>query len=237
MKTSTCTRARRVIVGLFAIGLLLAAWRPIFQTALQAGDAEPPGTVDDLIFQLQAPEGKVAFFGCINPGGPVFMFSAPMKKLAERGSAIQYRLLPHLKDPRIRNEIALILGEVGDKKAVPNLIDALPTKGQLTDDEQFSTLCILDSMWRLTGMQLGISSKFQPKYTPEFRARWQAWYLANKPFFYTPTKSELDAGCTFRYRVAVDFEAKYAATPTAVYRKVHPWITHGSYGRKLWMNA
>src|SRR5689334_6623590 len=96
---------------------------------------EPADPVAGLIRDLDTPQGKVKYLFSSNPGGPVFDFSAPMKKLVKKGTRIEPRLLPKLKDARIRNEVALILAEIGDKDALPVLIEGLPKKKKLTTEE------------------------------------------------------------------------------------------------------
>ncbi len=149
-----------------------------------------------------------------------------MLKLVEQGNAIQPILLTELKEPRIRNEVALILAQIGDKDALPHLIEFLPTKEKLTDDEAFSTTCLLYALWQLTGMELGIHHKFSPEYTPEFRTEWQVWYESNKDYLYTPSKPKQTTYSWGRDKVLVDVEAKLAARSTSAYRKENPWVTY-----------
>jgi hypothetical protein len=210
--------------------------QPAVQTTHLVEGTEPTDNVDRLIRQLHAPEGKVKHLFTINPGGPVFEDSAPMRKLIGQGNAIQARLLPKLKDPQIQNEVALILSHIGDKDALPCLIELLPTKARehLTKEEEFSTMCRLYALWQLTGMELGIHHKFSPKYTPEFRKKWQAWYESSKDYLYTPPKPKLTLYSWGRDRVLVDVEAKLAARPTTAYRKEHPWINYEDI--KIWRN-
>jgi hypothetical protein len=191
--------------------------------------------VDSLIHQLDAPDGKVKYLFSINPGGPIFELSVPMKKLVEKGRGIQPGLLNELKDPRRHNEVALVLARIGDKDALPGLIEGLPTKEKLTADEDFTCMRFLYALWQLTGMELGIHHKFSPKYTPEFRANWQAWYEANKDYLYSPSKPRLTTYSWGWDRVLVDQEAKLAAMPTDVYRREHAWIPYEEI--KIWRNA
>jgi HEAT repeat protein len=183
---------------------------------LWAAQTSPP--VEALLKQLQAPEGSVKCMGFVN-GGPVFINSEPMRMLIEQGHAVQPRLLAEIKDPRIRNEVAIILAHIGDQNALPHLIDCLPMKEKLTEEEQFSTLCLLHALGRLTGVGHGGSDN----YTPECRKEWQAWHESYKDYLYTPLKPKLAA---WGDRVKVDVEAKIAATPTSAYRKDHPWVTY-----------
>ena len=135
-------------------------------------------------------------------------------------------LLEKLKDPRVRNEVALILAQIGDKNALPGLIDELPTKQALTPEESFSAMCFLYALWQLTGMELGIHHKWSREYTAEFRVEWRNWYDTNKEYLYTPSKPKLTLYSWGRDQVLVDLEARFAHTPTAAYRRKHPWITY-----------
>jgi hypothetical protein len=128
----------------------------------------------------------------------------------------------------------LVLAQIGDKDALPGLIEGLPTKEKLTTEEDFTSMCFLYALWQLTGMELGINHKFSTKHTPEFRAKWQAWYKTNKDYLYTPSKPKLTAYAWARDRVLVDLEAKFAAVSTAVYRQKHPWIPYEEI--KIWRN-
>jgi hypothetical protein len=208
-----------VLAPVLAAGVL---WRTPPEAALP--EPSPPGAVDLDIRRLAAPEGRAKYLFDFNPGGPVFEYSAPMKNLVARGSAAQPRLLGALQDPHVRNEVALILSRVGDKDALPHLIELLPTTAELTDEERFTTKCLLYALWQLTGMELGIHHKFNPAYTPEFRAQWWAWYESNRDYLYTPPAPKKTAYGWGRDRVLVDIEAKLVGRPTAAYRAEHPWI-------------
>jgi HEAT repeat protein len=249
---------RWVIVAVGFTGLVMVGWwfvgkfhRPgevvwptpsTSQHVAATGPVLTDPTVEVNIQLLSTPEGKVKYHGSISPGGPILDYSVPMKALVERGNAIQGRLLDALQDPNIRNEIALVLAQSGSKDALPHLIEYLPTKEELTRDEDFSTMCLLYALWQLTGMELGIHHKFSRDYTPAFRTQWQTWYEANKDYLYTPTKPKRTAYSWGRDRVLVDVEAKLVSRPTAVYREEHPWIDYeeikswrddAAYERKL----
>lgn len=218
--------ARRRLAVVFVGALLLTA-RPGAPPARQGGAPEPPApAVDDLIRQLATPGGRVEYHGRINPGGPVFRPSAPMTELAGRGRVVQPRLFAALGDPRVRNEVALILAEVGDQDALPHLIEYLPCTDRLGPEEDFSTTCLLCALWRLTGIPLGIGSKFSPPYTPEFRTQWRAWYEANRDYLYSPPAAVGAAARWRRAPVRVDVEAKLAGRPTAAYRRDRPWVAY-----------
>src|SRR5436309_2089705 len=120
-------RTRWVIVVTGFTGLVVVAWWLVgnFHPPAEVvwptpSDAQPvavprPVPADPMveanIQQLSTPEGKVNYHGSINPGGPIFIHSPPMKALVERGNAIQPRLLDALQDRNIRNEVVLVLAE------------------------------------------------------------------------------------------------------------------------------
>jgi HEAT repeat protein len=233
MRTSFSFWSRPVVAGVLVFAALLRC-PPTAEGADPNNGTEPGDKVDRLVRQLHAPEGKVKYLFSINPGGPVFELSVPMRKLVQQSNAIQRRLLPQLKDPRIRNEVALILARIGDKDALPHLIGSLPAKAYRTQEEAFSTMCLLYALWQLTGMELGINHKFGQEYSPKFRKQWQAWYESNKDYLYTPAMPKPASWSWGRDRVLVDIEAKLTGQPTTTYRKEHPWIGYEEI--KTWRN-
>jgi hypothetical protein len=81
------------------------------------GAAQPDDSAKGLVDQLRTPEGKIEYFGFFVPGGPTFKTSPPMEKLLKKGNAVQASLLPYLKEAAIRDEVAYVLGRIGDKDA------------------------------------------------------------------------------------------------------------------------
>jgi hypothetical protein len=55
----------------------------------------------------------------------VFHFTEPMKALLEIGSATQDSLLPKLSDADISDQVIILLGGVGDERAVEPIIDTM----------------------------------------------------------------------------------------------------------------
>ena len=242
MRAPSPRRALRVIATLGVVVLLFLC-RPSMPVSHPVENSASSGTIELEIRHLDSPEGKVQYLGSMNPRGPWFVYSEPMKKLVERGDGIQSRLLPELNDPRIRNEVVLVLARVGDRHAVPRLIELLPTKEDLTRQEGFTTTCLVFALKELTGLMQGLAYKFNTKYTPEVRVRWQAWHETNKDYLYTPPKPKPTLFATHWQRVAVDIEAKIAGRPTTAFRNDHPWIAYEeiaawrpdpAYERKLW---
>lgn len=134
-----------------------------------------------------------------------------MEKLEQKGNAIQASLLTHLKEAAIRDEVAYVLGRIGDKDAVPHLIECLPTDEKLTDEQQISTMCLLQALDRLTGKSTGLG-RFGLEYEPKIGKQWQEWHAAHKDYFYSP--AERKPSSWVRPIVLVDVEAMIAGQPT-----------------------
>src|SRR5262249_2498785 len=95
--------------------------------------------VEGLIRQLYEPGNQAETRGAIIPGRELIGCSLPMKKLLRIGPKARPALQKHLGDLRIQNEVALILGAIGDETTVPALIDVYPEsdrrrKKELSDD-------------------------------------------------------------------------------------------------------
>jgi hypothetical protein len=141
MKLSSLIPGRRLALGFFVTALSLMC-QSMIQTIHPIDNTEQADAVESFIQQLRSPAGKVKYLFSINPGGPVFDLSVPMKTLVKYGNTIQPRLLVELKDPRVRNEVALILAEIGDQDALPHLIELLPTKEEDSSQKYFRCLSI-----------------------------------------------------------------------------------------------
>src|SRR5690349_5895281 len=75
-----------------------------------------------LVRRLNDPKNKASCHGGFIPGGEMIEFSPPMLALMRLGPKAAPYLHPHLNDRGVRNEVALVLGAVGDKATVPLLI-------------------------------------------------------------------------------------------------------------------
>jgi hypothetical protein len=148
-----------------------------------------------------------------------------MERLAARGLAVQPRLLAVLNDAKVRCEAAVVLGRIGDSDAILHLINLLPATADLSEQEEFSTDCVLDALWRLTGIRLNHHRLYTPKYSPEVQDQWRGWYAANKDYLYSPPEPKRVGTLPPQSQVLLDFEAKVAGTPSSEYRRDHPWIT------------
>lgn len=168
---------------------------------------------------LAGPDGRVEDLVLPGERDLVIGSSPPMDRLAARGGAVQPRLIAALRDPARRDAAALVLGRVGDRDALPHLIDLLPADAPGREG-RFSRECVLTALARLTGRSVGLDHRFVPDDPPDVRADWRAWYAANRDYLYTPADGADQRG----RRVTVDLEAKLARTPTDVYRRDRPRV-------------
>ncbi len=203
-----------------SLALLIGAVVVLLLVVTANGPTHPPhDSITNDIRLLATAKGRVEYWGSTRRRGPLFRNSPPMERLVARGTAVQPQLIAALHDPDHRNEAALILAEIGDKDAIPHLIDLLPPTVDLPKREDFSRLCTLFALWRLTDINIGIDDDLL-RNPPDARTEWRKWYAENRDYLYTP-ESGLDTGGR---RVAVDLEAKLAHAPTEQFRRSRPWV-------------
>jgi hypothetical protein len=147
-----------------------------------------------LIEQLAEPANKVEWSFSVVPGGEILRFSTPMKRLILLGGKARLLLEQHLGDPKIQNEVALVLGAIGDETTVPLLIDAYPTvdvrermkqPGLTTDPDRLKVVCLTFALTYLTGEPIG-RSRWGTDCDPENLKRWQEWWDKSKDTFKVP---------------------------------------------------
>lgn len=151
--------------------------------------------IEKLIERLSEPANKAEWSFSIVPGGEILKFSTPMKQLILLGEKARPALQKRLADQHIQNEVALVLGAIGDEMTVPALIDVYPTvdvrekmeKGNhKTDPECLKVVCMTFALTYLTGEPIG-RSRWGTDYDPENRKRWQEWWGKSKDTFKVPT--------------------------------------------------
>jgi hypothetical protein len=91
------------------------------------------------------------------------------------------RLQDHLRDRKIQNEVALVLGAIGDESTVAALIDVYPTvdvrekfkqKWSTTEPEILNVVCLTFALTYLTGEPISRDRECAD-YNPENRKLWQ----------------------------------------------------------------
>jgi hypothetical protein len=154
--------------------------------------ADGPAGTERLINSLCYRWNRVKVeFHCI-PGGERLSVSRPMKSLVARGNEVLPALHNRLADRRVQNEVALILGSIGDETSVPLLIDYFPTdvpeivEGSIYDLDPDSVrlkyFCFTHALIELTGTRIG-HSRWGSDCDPGNRARWQEWWAIHKKIF------------------------------------------------------
>lgn len=116
----------------------------------------------------------------------------PMRKVLEIGSSAQKDLLDHINDPAIKDQIIILLGGVGDERAVGPIIDAMIRKKDLKstpNSEQINlaanialtNITVADVIWHHGG---GVVQIEPPKDSKE---RWMKWWKKNRRNFAVKT--------------------------------------------------
>jgi hypothetical protein len=155
--------------------------------------------IDGLIRQLYEPAGKVVWDGSsIWPGGEGFSLTLPVMKLIYLGEKARPSVQKRLSDPAIQNEIALILGAIGDKSSISALIDAYPeidrrSKTPLYDNHPLHSKIVFftHALTYLTGEPIGRTNGGADCH-PNNKRLWKEWWrLAEQDF--RETADKLDA--------------------------------------------
>ena len=121
-----------------------------------------------------------------------FGFTEPMKKLFEIGKPAQDALLKEIKNPSIKDQIIILLGGVGDERAVGAIIDAMVSKSQIKKVENakkinrsaniaLTNITVADVIWHHGG---GITVEGCPKNPKKC---WEKWWKKTKSTFSVKT--------------------------------------------------
>jgi hypothetical protein len=147
--------------------------------------------VKDLISQLYEPKNKVRYRFSIVPGGEILEFSAPVRTLIALGKNNRKLFHKLIEDPKIQNEIVLILGAVGDETTIPLLITAHPeTKADFWPKDgplRLKLICFSFALTYLTGEPIG-RSRIGYDFDTGNKRKWEEWWNKNKGTFVVPTK-------------------------------------------------
>lgn len=147
--------------------------------------------VKGLIDQLSDPANKVRAGPVIVPGGELLEFSPPMRKLMILGDKARGPLQARLGDRSVQNEVALILGAIGDETTVPALIQVYPEgdfrKAKHDSPEYLKGVCMTFALTYLTGQPIG-RSRWGADLQPENNKLWKEWWAKEGKTFKVPAK-------------------------------------------------
>lgn len=162
---------------------------------------------DALLARLRAGEQQSGLMGWGLEGSPMFNACPLTRELLAFGDDVEPYLRPHLADPAVRSEIAIVLSQIGGTDSLPALIDAIPA------GDGFSYSCVVYALWRLTNQPIGYNNRIPEGWSADVQARWRRWYEDRKHHLYGTSGS-----------VSLDVEAWALGKSTKGYRKDHPWI-------------
>jgi hypothetical protein len=123
-----------------------------------------------------------------NPTSWVFNFTSPMLDILQAGPAAQDILLEYVDDLQIKDQIIILLGGVGDQKAVGPIIHAMVDPGEAHNDDYsrkvnlvanlaLTNITVSDVIWHHGG---GITKDRCPD---DPKSCWQVWWVQNKEAF------------------------------------------------------
>lgn len=148
----------------------------------------PESELRDLVRQLRYDSWKTLRNGFSNPGSFSFYFTPPMRQILQAGPVAQDVLLEYLNDSQIKDQIILLLGGIGNGKAIGPIIDAMANgdearenayarKVNLVANLALTNLTVADVIWHHGG---GITIDRCPD---DPKSCWYAWWLENRTTF------------------------------------------------------
>lgn len=171
--------AKRLLVAL-VLGL-------VFVTAARPRAQSDEGRMKALIEELRAHpwRGPQAV---ASPLEWYFGFTPPMLKILEVGAPAQDALIEALKDPALRDRAIILLGGVGDERAVGPIIEAMADKKRferepgaaltnLAANIALTNITVADVIWHHGG---GVVQTAPP---PDSKERWQKWWKKSRAGF------------------------------------------------------
>lgn len=123
-----------------------------------------------------------------NPTSWAFNFTSPMLQTLQAGPAAQDILLEYVDDPQIKDQIIILLGGVGNQKAVGPIIHAMAEPGEahnssyaknvnLAANLALTNITVSDVIWHHGG---GLTKDRCPD---DPKSCWYAWWTQNKGTF------------------------------------------------------
>ena len=121
-----------------------------------------------------------------NPTYWEFDFTGPMKQIIQAGPAAESVLLRYLNHPQINDHIVILLGAIGDEKAIEPIIRIMPTKGESSERAKKLRLVANLALTNITVNDVnrhhggGIMVNHCPE---DPRACWDTWWSKNENSF------------------------------------------------------
>lgn len=115
----------------------------------------------------------------------LFNFTSPMMEVLQAGPVAQEVLLQYLDDPEIKDQIIILLGGIGDEKAIGPIIDAMPgregsanaRKINLVANLALTNITVSEVIWHHGG---GIPIEKCPN---DPKSCWSDWWAKSKESF------------------------------------------------------
>ncbi len=147
----------------------------------------PESQIRDLIEQLRHDQWTQPV-NISNPTAWVFRFTSPMQQILQAGPAAQDILVQYLTDSQIKDHIIMLLGGVGDGKAVGPIIHAMADRNEARDGEYarkvnlvanlaLTNITVGDVIWHHGG---GITIDACPD---DPKSCWHAWWIEHRATF------------------------------------------------------
>jgi hypothetical protein len=147
----------------------------------------PESELRDLIRQLRQDRWETPK-NMANPTSWRFYFTPPMRQILQAGPAAQDVLLEYLNDSQIKDQIILLLGGIGNGKAVGPIIDAMANEDETRENAYarkvnlvanlaLTNLTVADVIWHHGG---GITIDRCPD---DPKSCWYAWWLEHRATF------------------------------------------------------
>jgi hypothetical protein len=141
------------------------------------------GLIEQLRYDQWAEPKNIA-----NPTTWVFNFTPPMFQILQAGPAAQTVLLRYLDDPKIKDQVIILLGGLGDEKAVLPIIQAMADRNEasangfarkvnLAANLALTNITVGDVIWHHGG---GITMDACPD---DPKTCWYAWWIQHRDSF------------------------------------------------------
>jgi hypothetical protein len=160
--------------------------RTITVHSMESSELSEEG-IEELVRQLKV----VPWRGPENHCSPMcwdFAFTDPMMEILHAGRGAQDVLLSHMSDQGIEDQIVMLLGGIGDEKAIWPIIEILTDANDATSDPRSKRLNLVGNL-ALTNLTVGDviwhhGGGVSPNQCPDTpKSCWSRWWLARKESF------------------------------------------------------